>query len=61
MGRAGMRQTVVDMNRIIYDARSDLQLEVEGREIAWKVEALSKVLKDPSMLRLVVGTSSSTP
>jgi signal transduction histidine kinase len=33
---AGMRQIVMDMNRIVHDARSDLQLEVEGREIARK-------------------------
>lgn len=55
MGRAEMRQTVVDMNGIVGEARSELQLETEGREVEWKVGVLPDVHGDPSMLRLVVG------
>ncbi len=55
MGRAEMRQTVVDMNGIVGEARSELQLEMEGREVEWKVGVLPDVHGDPSMLRLVVG------
>jgi PAS domain S-box-containing protein len=54
MGRAGMRRTVVNMNRLVDAVKSDLQLEVGGRKIAWKVGELPDVLGDPSMLRLVV-------
>ncbi len=54
MGRAEMRQTVVDMNGIFDEVRGDLQLEVEGREIVWKVDVLPEVLGDPAMLRLVL-------
>lgn len=55
MGRAEMRQTVVDMNGIVGEARSELQLETQGREVEWKVGVLPDVHGDPSMLRLVVG------
>ena len=55
MGRAEMRQTVVDMRGMVDEVRSDLRFEMEGREIVWKVGALPEVLGDPSMLRLVVG------
>jgi light-regulated signal transduction histidine kinase (bacteriophytochrome) len=55
MGRAEMRQTVVDMNGIVGEVRSDLQIETQGREVEWKVGVLPDVHGDPSMLRLVVG------
>jgi light-regulated signal transduction histidine kinase (bacteriophytochrome) len=61
MGRAEMRQTVVDMNGIVGEVRSDLQIETQGREVEWKVGVLPDVHGDPSMLRLVVGTFYPTP
>jgi PAS domain S-box-containing protein len=55
MGRAEMRHTLVDMNRLVATALDDLKLETEGRDITWKVGVLPEVRGDPSMLRLVVG------
>ena len=49
-----MRQTVVDMNGIVDEARGDLQLEVEGREIVQKVDVLLEILGAPAMLRIVL-------
>jgi light-regulated signal transduction histidine kinase (bacteriophytochrome) len=49
-----MRQTVVEMNGPVDETKSDLQLEIEEREIVWRVGTLPDVLGDPSILRLVV-------
>jgi len=53
MGRTEMRQTEVDCDALIADVRRDLEPEVQGREIDWRVEGLPVVKADPAMLRQV--------
>ena len=52
-GRAEMHLTLVDMNRLVREAISDMKLETQ-RNISWKVGELPEVYGDPSMLRLVL-------
>jgi PAS domain S-box-containing protein len=54
MGRVEMRDTVVDMDRLVRTALDDLKLETAGRDVVWEIGALPEVRGDPSMLRLVV-------
>jgi PAS domain S-box-containing protein len=54
MGRVEKRDAVVDMNRLVREAVSDLKLETAGRDVIWKIGALPEIRADPSMLRLVV-------
>jgi signal transduction histidine kinase len=53
MGRAEMRHTAVDMNRLVAEVRQSLEIETEGREIVWTVGDLPEVMGDQAMLRLV--------
>lgn len=53
MGRAEMRRTTVDMNRLVLEALGDLKPETEGRDIRYEIGELPEVSGDPSMLRLV--------
>ncbi|CAA9418133.1 MAG: diguanylate cyclase/phosphodiesterase (GGDEF & EAL domains) with PAS/PAC sensor(s) [uncultured Rubrobacteraceae bacterium] len=54
MGRAEIRRSDVDMNRIAEEALDDLKLETEGRNTSWKIGDLPEVQGDPSMLRVVM-------
>jgi light-regulated signal transduction histidine kinase (bacteriophytochrome) len=54
MGRAEMRFTVVDMDQLVREAVSNLELETQQREISWKLGYLPEVRGDPYMLRLVL-------
>jgi light-regulated signal transduction histidine kinase (bacteriophytochrome) len=56
MGRAEMRFAVVDMNQLVREAMSDLELETQQREISWKLGYLPEVRGDPYMLRFVLQT-----
>lgn len=53
MGRTELMKTTVDMNQIVCDARNDLKIETENRNIEWRLETLPVVEGDPAMLRLV--------
>lgn len=54
MGRAEMRFALVDMDQLVREAVSDLELETQRREISWKLGYLPEVRGDPYMLRLVL-------
>ncbi len=54
MGRAEMRKTVVNMQKLVEDVRRDLYKEVGERELRWQIEPLPEVQADPAMLRLVL-------
>lgn len=54
MGRAEIRFTPIDMNRLVAEAQQDVQPTAPNREIHWLIEPLPPVQADPSMLRLVL-------
>jgi signal transduction histidine kinase len=54
LGRAALTLTPVDLNNVLEEARRDLQVEAEGRDIAWQVEPLPRVYGDAGLLRLVL-------
>jgi signal transduction histidine kinase len=54
LGRVEKRDAVVDMNRLVREAVSDLKLETAGRDVIWNIGFLPEIRGDPSMLRLVV-------
>jgi len=54
VGHAEMRSTVVSLNELVQDVQRDLQPELEGRLINWKVESLPEVYGDPGMLRFAL-------
>lgn len=53
MGRAEMRRDAIDMNQLVQEAKADLQLETDGRDINWRIDELPAAEADPAMLRLV--------
>ncbi|HJQ22926.1 MAG TPA: ATP-binding protein [Blastocatellia bacterium] len=53
MGRAEMRESSVDLNRMVADVRKEMAGEAAGRQITWQVTALPAVKADPAMLRQV--------
>ena len=53
MGKAEMRLGVVDMNSIVAAVRKDLAIEIDQRDVQWKVDELPPAYGDSSMLRLV--------
>jgi light-regulated signal transduction histidine kinase (bacteriophytochrome) len=53
MGRSTMGQISMDMTALVQDVRHKLDMEYEGRTIAWTVPNLPRVQADPGMLRLV--------
>jgi PAS domain S-box-containing protein len=54
MGRAEMRRERVDLGQLARAAITQLQPEVNGREIRWKQSAEVEVLGDEAMLRQVM-------
>ncbi len=53
MGRAELRHDAIDMNQLVQEAKADLQLETDGRDINWRIDELPAAVADPAMLRLV--------
>ena len=54
MGRAEMRVANVSLNRLVTEARRELQEDTDGRSIVWNIGALPEVTGDPAMLRLAI-------
>jgi len=53
MGRSELRLELVDMNNLLQRARDDLQLEIQGRCIEWRLAPLPKIEADASLMRQV--------
>ena len=54
MGRAEMRETVVDLDRMVQDTLRRLEMTTAGRHIVWKIGPLPSVRADPAMLQQVL-------
>ena len=54
MGRTEMRETDIEMDRLVREELADLRFETNGRNIDWIIGELPEVRGDPSMLRLVL-------
>lgn len=54
MGRAALREAPVALDDLVQEAMRGLEMAVQGRNIEWRIEALPRVLGDPSMLRQVL-------
>lgn len=53
MGRTEMKRQKIDLNKLISDTIANLNHDIEGRNIEWKIEKLPEVKADPTMLQLV--------
>ncbi|MGQ0667082.1 MAG: sensor histidine kinase [Nitrospiraceae bacterium] len=53
MGRQEMLHTAVNLDQLIKTVIYDLRLDLQGREISWRIDTLPEVRGDPSMLRQV--------
>jgi len=54
IGRAETRKTAVDLHQLVKEAVAEIEPEMQGREVAWKIGALPVCYGDRSLLRLVV-------
>ena len=54
MGRTALNRVDVDMDLLVREVRSDLQIESAGRKVEWKVAPLPPVYGDVMMLKLAV-------
>lgn len=54
LGRAALTITIVDLSGLVEEVRQDLQLEMQGREIVWKIGKLPRVHCDAELMRLVL-------
>ncbi|MBI3357241.1 MAG: hypothetical protein HY038_10815 [Nitrospirae bacterium] len=53
MGRQEMLSTTVNLDQLVKTILYDLRLDLQGREISWRIERLPEVPGDPAMLRQV--------
>jgi PAS domain S-box-containing protein len=53
MGRAEMRETSVELDDLVREAIRDLEMATAGRNIAWQIPSLPRVVGDPAMLKQV--------
>jgi len=53
-GRAELRMSQVDMGPLVKEAINQLQPEIEGRNIEWKIGALPEIRADRAMMLLVL-------
>jgi len=51
MGRQEMLHTTVNLNQLIKTILDDLRLDLQGREISWRIDSLPEVSGDPAKLR----------
>lgn len=54
IGRSEMKVKEVDTEKLVKEVIREMQGEIKGRDIAWKMGRLPVVHGDPSMLRLVL-------
>jgi len=53
MSRAELRCSRVSTDSLVHEAVEGLQIEINGRQISWKIDALPEVDADPAMLQQV--------
>jgi light-regulated signal transduction histidine kinase (bacteriophytochrome) len=53
MGRMELRHSNVALDSLVHEAVDSLQMEMQGRQIKWKIGCLPEVKADPAMLRQV--------
>jgi PAS domain S-box-containing protein len=53
MGRAELRREPVDLKTLADEVRQEVEREVSGREVLWKLDGLPRVRADRAMLRQV--------
>ena len=54
IGRAETQKTLFSLTQLVKEALAEVRQDAEGRNIAWKIEALPDFYGDRSMLRLVL-------
>jgi PAS domain S-box-containing protein len=54
IGRAETQNTLVSLGQLVREVRSEVERETEGRDIAWKVDALPSIFGDRAMLRVAL-------
>jgi light-regulated signal transduction histidine kinase (bacteriophytochrome) len=54
IGRAETQNTLVSLGQLVREVLSEVEREIEGRNIAWKVDALPSVYGDRAMLRVAL-------
>ena len=54
MGRAEMRETGVELDDLVREVVRDLEMATAGRNIAWQISSLPRVVGDPAMLKQVL-------
>jgi PAS domain S-box-containing protein len=54
IGRAETQNTLVSLGQLVREVLSEVERETEGRDIAWKVDALPSVFGDRAMLRVAL-------
>ena len=54
IGRVETQHTLVSLGQLVAEARSEVERDTKGRDIAWNVEALPSVFGDRAMLRLAL-------
>ena len=52
MGRAPLTTRPVDLQSLIDDVKRELESELKGRHVHWRIEKLPQVFADPSLLRV---------
>jgi hypothetical protein len=53
MGRAAMHESGVELDDLVREAIRTLEMTTDGRNIAWQIASLPRVVGDPAMLRQV--------
>jgi light-regulated signal transduction histidine kinase (bacteriophytochrome) len=53
MGRAELRETIVDPRALIEEVRRDLEMATRDRPIEWRIDPLPAVRADPALLKQV--------
>src|ERR1700688_4437815 len=54
IGRAEARETTVSLEQLVKEVLSEVQPEIDGRHIAWRIGALPELYGDRSMLKLAL-------
>src|SRR5262245_34851924 len=52
--RAPLQKSLVSVEQLVSEARQELQQQMEGRNIVWKLRSLPEVYEDRSLLRLAI-------